>query len=350
MATTPVFGYELPTVGSDVDSWGDDLNSNWTALDADLASLFSQNSATMRPSHIQVGGIWQDTDTDDYAYYNGSTDIPLFNTSADEVAWYIGGATLNYLTDDGTDTLLYRASSLLAQANATRVSWYTGEMVVEGSGATLRLSDTARDGLANNSVDFDYDGSVLTVRSRDGGDFSIEELYTVTIGTDGQPDQHDWYIGAATGMALDSVGLDVTGDLDTSGGVHAAGDSTVGGALEVTDEFSLLSRQFEVESFAVGNNNVFEIDIGRNVFGGMLFLATNNASLGAEIFHFRASTPAGISQMTGNSNFEAASDTNLTGTTGGSGLTRVSSQTGGRLQIQNREGVTVTYCALVVYI
>ena len=40
-ATTPSWGYTLPTVGLDRDSWGDLLNANWSKLDGDLTWVSS---------------------------------------------------------------------------------------------------------------------------------------------------------------------------------------------------------------------------------------------------------------------------------------------------------------------
>jgi microcystin-dependent protein len=38
-ATTPRFGFTLPTVGLDRDAWGDLLNANWSKADATLATI-----------------------------------------------------------------------------------------------------------------------------------------------------------------------------------------------------------------------------------------------------------------------------------------------------------------------
>lgn len=38
-STTPNYGFTLPTIGGDMDVWGNELNGNWTALDSLLPTL-----------------------------------------------------------------------------------------------------------------------------------------------------------------------------------------------------------------------------------------------------------------------------------------------------------------------
>ena len=199
----------------------------------------------------------------------------------------------------------------------------------------LRINDDTP-----NFFDFFHDGVNFIHRYTGSG----QVLYNQNSGT---ARDFVWFATGGTGaqwrMTSTFFGPQVNGGGDI--GEAARRVATVyANALDLSD------RLLEVSSFEVNNNSVFTIDIGRNVFGGFLFLATNNNSEGAEIFHFRGAPPPGISQLIGNANFQAAPGVNLTGATGGAGLTRVSAQSGGLLQVQNRVGVPITYCALVLYI
>lgn len=53
---TPNYGYNLPSVFGDDDAWGDLLNENWTAIDADLKDVSNTANAGVA-GNVPVGGI-----------------------------------------------------------------------------------------------------------------------------------------------------------------------------------------------------------------------------------------------------------------------------------------------------
>ncbi len=59
---TPNYGYNLPSVFGDDDAWGDKLNENWAAIDADLKAVEDQADAGVA-GNVPVGGIimWSGT-------------------------------------------------------------------------------------------------------------------------------------------------------------------------------------------------------------------------------------------------------------------------------------------------
>lgn len=60
MTTTPNYGYNLPTVNADSDTWGTKLDANWAAIDTDLktvsdaadAAAATANAALVKSSNL----------------------------------------------------------------------------------------------------------------------------------------------------------------------------------------------------------------------------------------------------------------------------------------------------------
>lgn len=77
MATTPNYGYTLPTVGGDTNSWGASLNQNWTDVDDDLNTVQAALTAltarvdaaeiAVENNKIKVGDLYLSTDASDPA-------------------------------------------------------------------------------------------------------------------------------------------------------------------------------------------------------------------------------------------------------------------------------------------
>jgi hypothetical protein len=56
-ATTPNYGFTLPTVGADPDTWGATLNANWTALDTDLHTI-QTSIPVIPPTSPALAATW----------------------------------------------------------------------------------------------------------------------------------------------------------------------------------------------------------------------------------------------------------------------------------------------------
>jgi hypothetical protein len=48
MTTTPNFGWTLPAVGADSDTWGGELNGNWSAIDALIACFIDSGHTNLK--------------------------------------------------------------------------------------------------------------------------------------------------------------------------------------------------------------------------------------------------------------------------------------------------------------
>lgn len=70
MALTPNYGFELPTEGSDDDTWGGTLNSNWSSNDTILAAIearVADAEAAIENLKIKIGDLYLSTDAADPA-------------------------------------------------------------------------------------------------------------------------------------------------------------------------------------------------------------------------------------------------------------------------------------------
>lgn len=101
MATTPNIGFELPTVGGDNNTWGNDLNSNWTLADTEIqalldavSSLSDDLAALEAKTLIPVGGLHLSTTAT-----NPATSLGYGTWEA-----YAAGRALVGVGDNGTTT------------------------------------------------------------------------------------------------------------------------------------------------------------------------------------------------------------------------------------------------------
>jgi len=140
MAQTTNYNFELPTIGSDNDNWGQKLNDNWTATDA----LFSGTTP--------VAGIDINGGTIDYAVIGASIAAAGSFTTISASGDITGNVIGDIKATDGTVVLNNGTDG----SDAT----FTGNATTATTTATPRAFSVSGDVTTSAGVDFDGSGTV----------------------------------------------------------------------------------------------------------------------------------------------------------------------------------------------
>ena len=152
---TPIHGFDLPTVGGDVDIWGDFLNTNWSDLDTLLAidataTFLPVTGGTMTGQITLVGG--------------GSGFEAATIDEAIAIAGVVAGDLSTHEADVANPHVVTAAQTLaLPLAGGTM----TGQIVLPGSGSGLESAtvddvDAVASDLAAHEADVSFSGVRLT--------------------------------------------------------------------------------------------------------------------------------------------------------------------------------------------
>lgn len=185
-----------------------------------------------------------------------------------------------------------------------------------------------------------------------------------------------WKLNATTAPATDddtgdlysvgSIWCDVTNDLgyicldpSTSAAVwlrfvteDASGDASVSNDLNVVNDLDVggqiaFANRLNPTTLVIADDAATSLDFGEDVFGGQLFISTNNNASNGVMWWFRAASSPDLVKLTTNAAFEEGSGV-LTGTTGNDGVVTVSVTAGGVIYIENRLGASRNFYAAII--
>jgi len=156
---TPIHGFDLPTIGGDVDIWGDFLNTNWSDLDTLLAidataTFLPVTGGTMTGQITLVGG--------------GSGFDAVTVDEADAAASVAAGIVqANLDTHEGLTDNPHSVTAAQTLALPLAGGTMTGQIVLPGSGSGLESAtvddvDAVASDLAAHEADVSFSGVRLT--------------------------------------------------------------------------------------------------------------------------------------------------------------------------------------------
>ena len=200
MAQTTNYNFELPTIGSDNDNWGQKLNDNWTATDA----LFSGTTP--------VAGIDINGGTIDNVVIGNAIAAAGSFTTISASSNITGNVIGDIKATDGTVVLNNGSDG----TDATFTGAVTGNATTATTTATARAFSVSGDLATSAGVDFDGSGAVdLAVAITDtlwDKIYPVGSIYTTTNGSF-NPNTSFYGTWSTYGAGRVLVGQD-TGDTD----------------------------------------------------------------------------------------------------------------------------------------
>lgn len=134
MPTTTNHSFDLPTVGSDRNTWGTSLNANWTSLDGKLVDRSGWVDTVSETSGVPTGGIIErgsDANGEYVRYADGTQEcwINLFTTASSAAAtWtfpaaFLDNTKVSVQATNAETTLRHFSVTTITQTTANIRSW-----------------------------------------------------------------------------------------------------------------------------------------------------------------------------------------------------------------------------------